>query len=218
MKPMDRYELELQNNKENRIITILDAAENLFAEKGIENTTMQEIANGSNLGVATIFRIFPKKEQIAVSIATRRLKKFLEIFERIHNIEATSIEKIEELMDYFLGELLFEESDNLKIIEDFDIYSMRLSEPIVDIEQYKEVYREISRTYASIIKQAIADGSIRTDIDIEKSLITLINTFAAFARKLSIQKSIFFIELDLEPEEQLKLLKKIILDYLTLER
>lgn len=214
MKPMDRYERELQKNKEIRIATILDAADNLFAQKGIERTTMQDIATAANLGVATIFRTFPKKEQIAVGIATRKLKKFLKLFKNIRNMQATSLEKIEALMDYFLEELLSEEDNDLKIIEDFNVYSMRLSNPIADIEQYKNVYQEISNTYTAIIKQAITDGSIRTDIDIEQSLVTLINTFGTFARKLSIQKDMVFIELDLEPEKQLELLKKIILDYL----
>ncbi len=214
MNPMDRYERELQKKKEYRIASILDAAEILFAQKGIERTTMQDIATTANLGVATIFRTFPKKEQIAVAIATKRLNKFLKLFKNINQMQATGLEKIEALIDYFLKELLSDDGNDIKIIEDFEIYSMRLTQPIADIEMYKEVYQEISKTYASILNQATKDNSIRKDIDIEKSLITLINTFATFARKLSIQKDIFFIELDLEPEEQLKLLKKIILDYL----
>lgn len=214
MKPMDRYEIERQKNREKRMEAILDAAEPLFAEKGIENTTMQDIATAANLGVATVFRIYPKKEKIAVGAATRKLKKILTVFEEIQEREATSLEKIEALLDHFLKELQSDEKDDIKIIEDFDIYSTRLTEPIEDIEQYKKVYREISRTYATIIKQGLEDNSIRSDINIEESLITLINTFATFARKLSIHKSIFFIELDLEPEKQLEILKKIIMDYL----
>lgn len=213
MKPMDRYELELKRNRENRIATVLDAAEVLFAKKGIEKTTMQEIADAANLGVATIFRLFPKKEQIAVGIATKRLKKFLGLFQNVHRMEIKSIEKIEVLMDHFLEE--FAEGNDFKMIEDFEVYSMLLSEPIEDTEQYQAVYREISRIYADIINTAIKDGSIRTDIDIEQSLITLINAFVSFAKKLSIQKAILFIELDVAPEKQLQMLKQVILDYLT---
>lgn len=215
MKPMDRYELELKKNRENRIAAVLDVAETLFAKKGIEKTTMQEIADAANLGVATIFRLFPKKEQIAVGIATRRMKKFLGIFQKINDMEASSIEKIEALMDHFLEG--FAEGNDFKMIEDFEIYTILLSEPIEDTEQYKAVYREISQIYAEIIKVAIQDGTIRADIDIEQSLITLINAFVTFAKKLSIQKSIVFIELDVAPEKQLKLLKRVILDYLTNE-
>ncbi len=215
MKPMDRYELELKKNRENRIAIVLDAAEILFAKKGIEKTTMQEIADAANLGVATIFRLFPKKEEIAVGTATRRLKKFLLLFQKVQSLEVTSIEKIERLMDHFLEQFLFAEGNDFKMIEDFEIYSLLLSEPIEDTQQYKVIYREISQIYAEIIKAAMKDGSIRTDINIEQSLLTLINAFVTFAKKLSIQKNIGFIELDLAPEKQLKLLKQVILDYLS---
>lgn len=215
MKPMDRYEAELQQNRVNRKETILGAAKSLFAEKGIENTTMQDIANEANLGIATVFRMFSKKEKIVVAIATQGLEEILEVFQKVKALEVTCIEKIEVLLDHFIESILNEGGERIKILEDFDMYSTRLEGPLEDIEQFQKVYKEVSKTYASIIEDGKKDGSIRSDIDYEASLITLINTFATFARKLAIQKSIFFIQLDLEPEKQLKLLHKIILEYLT---
>lgn len=215
MKPMDRYEAELQQNRVNRKETILGAAKSLFAQKGIENTTMQDIANEANLGIATVFRMFSKKEKIVVAIATQGLEEILEVFQKVEALEVTCIEKIEVLLDHFIESILNEGGERIKILEDFDMYSTRLEGPLEDIEQFQKVYKEVSKTYASIMEDGKKDGSIRSDIDYEASLITLINTFATFARKLAIQKSIFFIQLDLEPEKQLKLLHKIILEYLT---
>lgn len=215
MKPMDRYEAELQQNRVNRKETILGAAKSLFAQKGIENTTMQDIANEATLGIATVFRMFSKKEKIVVAIATQGLEEILEVFQKVEALEVTCIEKIEVLLDHFIESILNEGGERIKILEDFDMYSTRLEGPLEDIEQFQKVYKEVSKTYASIMEDGKKDGSIRSDIDYEASLITLINTFATFARKLAIQKSILFIQLDLEPEKQLKLLHKIILEYLT---
>lgn len=217
MKPMERYEMELKLNRERRRESILDAAEKLFAKNGIENTTMQQIANAANLGVATVFRIFPKKEKIAVAVATRNLENVLTVFQNVASLEATCLEKIEALLDHFLNKFLSENDETIKLLEDFDMYSTRLNEPMEDIEEFQKVYKEISKTYATIIEEGLKDGSIRPDIEIKESLITLINTFATFARKLAIHRSIFFIELDIEPEKQLAHLKKIILDYLKKE-
>ncbi len=215
MKPQDRYEAERQQNRENRIDEILDAAKTLFAQKGIEKTTMQDIANEANLGVATVFRMFSKKEKIAVSIATLALEEILAVFQRVAQMEVTCLKKIEALFDHFIENLRNERGEHIMILENFDVYSSRLKEPVEDIEQFKKVYKEVSKTYASIIEEGKRDGSIRSTIDISASLITLLNTFAIFARKLAIQKSIFFIELDLEPEKQLKLLRQIMIEYLT---
>lgn len=218
MKPSDRYEAERQQNKEMRKETILDAAKILFVEKGIDNTTMQDIATEANLGVATVFRLFSKKEKIVVVVATQGLKKILTVFQNAAALDVTALEKMEVLMDHFVGELKNKDGEHIGFLEDFDTYSSRLKEPIEDTERFKTVYKEVSSTFASIIEEGKKDSSIRKDIDIDASLITLINTFATFAKKLTVQKSVFFIELDMEPEIQLEVLRKIIIEYLTVQK
>lgn len=218
MKPADRYEAERQQNKENRKESILEAAKVLFEKKGIDNTTMQDIATEANLGVATVFRLFSRKEKIVVVVATQGLNKILSVFQKAAALEVTALEKVEVLMDYFVGELKNKEGEYIGLLEDFDMYSSRFKEPIEDTEQFKAVYKEVSSTFASIIEEGKKDGSIRKDIDVDASLITLINAFATFAKKLTVQKSVFFIELDIEPEIQLEVLRKIIIEYLTVQK
>lgn len=215
MKPLDRYEVERQQNREMRMEQILDAAKVLFMKKGIEKTTMQDIATEANLGVATVFRIFSKKERIAVIVATRRLEVISVTFKKIAMQNKTALRKIENILDRFTKDL--ENDSNIRMLEEFDMYSTRLEGPIEGIEEFQKVYKEVSLAFASIIAEGKKDGSIRANIDIEATLITLINAFGTFARKLAITKSIFFIELDLEPEKQLEQFRSIILDYLSAE-
>jgi len=214
MKPMERYNFERRQNREMREDTILNAAERLFAKKGIENTTMQDIADEANLGVATVFRLFQKKERIIVTVATRKLERILEIFQNIADMDITCFEKIERLLDHLMQNYYPDKNEAVKILENFETYASRITDEMEDFDLYKSVYREISRTFSKIIEDGLRDGSIRSDINIKETLITLVNAGATFSRKLTLQKSIFFIELDLEPEKQAALLKKIILDYL----
>ncbi|MEQ2525784.1 TetR/AcrR family transcriptional regulator [Bacillaceae bacterium CLA-AA-H227] len=215
MRPMERYDLEIHNNRKKRSEAILDAAEYLFAKNGIENTTMQEIADSTNIGVATVFRFFPRKEKIIVEIATKNLRDVLRVFQEISALQVTCLEKVEKLLEHFLTMLRSEHDDTIKMLENFDTYTSRLKEPLEGIDQFKTIYREISNVFSGIIEEGITDGTIRSDINIKETLITLINTVGLFARKLSIQKSILFIHLDLEPERQLEILKNIVLEYLT---
>lgn len=214
MKPSERYDAERRQNKVVRKDSILNAAKVLFEEKGIDNTTMQDIANEAGLGVATVFRLFSKKEKIVVAVAAEGLKEILAVFQKAAALDLSALDKIEVLMNNFIDQLKNKEGDYIGILEDFDTYSSRLHEPIEDIEQFKQVYKKISGTFSSIVEEGKKDGSIRKDINIDASLITLINTFAVFAKKLTIQKSVFFIELDIEPEIQLEVLRQIIIDYL----
>lgn len=54
---------------------ILDAAEILFLRKGLENTTMGDIARETGIHRATLYRYFPDRDPIAFEIAVRMLKK-----------------------------------------------------------------------------------------------------------------------------------------------
>ena len=53
-----------QAHIEARTKDILDAAMRMFARRGIENTTMQEIAREADLSAGAIYRYFPSKEEL----------------------------------------------------------------------------------------------------------------------------------------------------------
>ena len=54
---------------------ILDAAETLFLQKGLENTTMGDIAKETGIHRATVYRYFSDRDPIAFEIAVRMLKR-----------------------------------------------------------------------------------------------------------------------------------------------
>ncbi|MFX3635977.1 MAG: TetR/AcrR family transcriptional regulator [Candidatus Pristimantibacillus sp.] len=193
---------------------MLEAAEHLFTHKGIEKTTMQDIANQANIGVATVFRFFPRKEKLAVAVATKQLDMVLETFQAIAATPVSCLEKLDLLFNHSISLLEKKDSSNVKLLENFESFAANYKEPLEDIELFNSVYREISKVFSTIIQQGQHDGSIRTDLPIENTLTTIMNTFGIFARKLSLQKNILVVEPDLVPEEQLVILKHILLSYL----
>ncbi|HUS22816.1 MAG TPA: helix-turn-helix domain-containing protein [Aeromicrobium sp.] len=50
---------------------ILDAATAEFARRGVRRTTMNQIANAAGLGVATVYRRFPQKDQLIRAVILR---------------------------------------------------------------------------------------------------------------------------------------------------
>ncbi|WP_258394539.1 hypothetical protein [Paenibacillus sp. MDMC362] len=64
------------------------------------------------------------------------------------------------------------------------------------------------------MEQGIEYGSVQANLPISETLSTIVNTFAIFARMLSLQKNILVVEQDLAPEKQLAILKRILLNYL----
>lgn len=72
-----------QQNKEERMNRIIKQAEVLFLQDGFERVQMQDIADASELGVATLFRYFPKKDQLIVAAAVRNLAPTLDAFKEL---------------------------------------------------------------------------------------------------------------------------------------
>jgi len=213
MDPKDRYEQERNENRNQREQLILSSAERVFAEKGIEKTTMQNIAKEANLGIATLFRYFPKKEKLVVAVAVRMIEPVLEEFKSVSRLPLTCIDKIDRLLDQFIAPIRFNNELHIKFLEDFESYAAHSPEPLEDIEDFNNQYRKVSRVFSSIIQEGIDDGSLRPDLPVHDTLTTVVNATAIFARKLSLQ-SILRLESDLEAERQLDILKKIIMSYL----
>ncbi|QTH42540.1 TetR/AcrR family transcriptional regulator [Cohnella sp. LGH] len=214
MDPKSRYQQERNDGKEQRAIAIVDAATAVFIKKGIEKTTMQDIAKEANIGIATLFRYFPKKEKLVVAVAAKRTENTYETFRDISADSGTALEKLERLMDHFIADVERPDNPNIKFMEDFESYAAHSPEPLEDFESFNELYRATSREYSKIIREGQLDGSIRSDLSVSETLTTVINVFGIFSRKLSLQHNILSFVSDLDAGRQLEILKRMILDYL----
>ncbi|KTD84060.1 TetR/AcrR family transcriptional regulator [Paenibacillus etheri] len=211
MNPKTRYEKERSDGKQQRLCTILESAEQIFSQKGIEKSTMQDVATEANIGIATLFRYFPRKEKLIVAVATRMLEPMLDYFKYVADLPRTCLEKIEMLFNFFI-----QDQNHLSIIfmVNFESYASHLNEPVEDVLDFNALNRKIWHEYSRIIQNGVEDGSIRADLPVKETLITLMNSFALFSRKLTMKKNILLLESDLDSDKQLELLKQIFLDHL----
>jgi AcrR family transcriptional regulator len=211
MNPKTRYEKERSDGKQQRLFAILEAAEQVFSQKGIEKSTMQDVASEANIGIATLFRYFPRKEKLIVAVATRMLEPMLDYFKYVADLPNTCLEKIEKLFDFFI-----QDQNHLSIIfmVNFESYASHSSEPVEDVLNFNALNRKIWHEYSRIIQNGVEDGSIRAGLPVKETLITLMNSFALFSRKLTMKKNILLLESDLDSDDQLELLKRIFLDHL----
>lgn len=66
-----------------RVAAILDAAEQVFAEKGFEAATMTEIAARSKTAIGSLYRFFPNKDVLARAFLSDYVEKVLETLDGI---------------------------------------------------------------------------------------------------------------------------------------
>lgn len=76
---------------------LIDVARQLFAHKGVENTTMNDIASASDKGRRTIYTYFKSKTEIFNAVVNREAQS---IIERIADIPSMPISPEEKLMNF----------------------------------------------------------------------------------------------------------------------
>ena len=204
--------------KERRSQHILQAAFTVFSRKGFEWSTMQDVADEAELGVATVFRYFPKKNKLIIAVMVDILEGRLPTFERILTSEGNCLQKFEMLLDHYLRISEPELMDSMKLLEAFEIYAAFSQEPMEDIANYHKAYSDIVNVILDIIKEGKEDLSIRQDLSIEETLGAISNVFGLFTRKLSFFESVRMGNLVILPIEQAIIVKNIFLDYLKPEK
>ncbi|MBN2716045.1 MAG: TetR/AcrR family transcriptional regulator [Deltaproteobacteria bacterium] len=81
---------------------ILSVAEELFAQKGLQNTSVADIAQAAEFGVGTLYRYFADRETLISSLLTQRITEHYDALEAAINSELTPPETIDRLIEAFL--------------------------------------------------------------------------------------------------------------------
>lgn len=73
---------------------LIDAARQVFARKGIERTTMNDIATASQKGRRTLYMYFKNKEEISNIVIENEMERLYEMLEAIEKKELSADEKL----------------------------------------------------------------------------------------------------------------------------
>ena len=66
-----KRKLEQENIKNQKMEEVLNAALKVFCKQGIDNTKMTDIAEEAEIGIASLYRYFKTKPDIAVEVGCR---------------------------------------------------------------------------------------------------------------------------------------------------
>lgn len=194
---------------------MIQAAKELFAEHGFEKTTMQKIADESGVGVATLFRYFPKKEHLIIEVIKEVIEQQVPIFEKIIESNKTGIEKMDEVLTAYIMYINEENSISSKLLEAFEVYIAFIPIEVGLLEEIHRAYGKISGIILKIINEGKKDGSIQLSQTNEVIISTIMNMFGTAVKKYSLYSLIpedVFIAAP--KKENLIIVKDIILSYL----
>src|ERR1017187_439483 len=163
---------------------ILEAAEELFDQRGIDQVTMAEIIAASGLRASTIYQYFSSKDDIVWAILEEVIADLAERAKAATSGAKTALDKITALLDLMADDLTRNRA-KVRFLAQFDAMYARHwpAERLLTLEA--QISPEGFQQFATLIREGIADGSLRADLDPELTLHAVVNAVAGAQRRLA---------------------------------
>ena len=148
--------------------SIMDAAEELFEEKGYYATSIDDIAYSTGISKSTLYVYFKSKQMIWDSIVCKYMKLLLETAKKTAESKGSFEDR------YY--KLCFDLEEQFEAHPLF--YKGTLGKISMDMENelYKKIYEtgeEINEAIAVFIRSGIEEGAVRKDLDIYPAVIMM---------------------------------------------
>jgi TetR/AcrR family transcriptional regulator len=152
-----------EREKEQRRNDIIDAAEKIFFTKGMDHSTMDDVAEEAELSKGTLYLYFKSKEDIQFAIFMRgsgilmnmmkdRLSEHKSGYENLLELAEISIEFSKRYKEYFQFFLFFQSSN----LENMNIQQKQLEKYLMEQSPLAMV--------SDCVRKGIEDGTLRSDI------------------------------------------------------
>jgi len=207
---MSKREQQKQQRRQN----IIQIAKDLFLEQGVQTIQMQDVATAADIGIATLFRYFPKKEFLMIAATNVIIDEMATDVGRIVEQSVSAYEKVEQILEYYLGATQDPQLRLAKYFESFDLYEKIAEESPEQYAEYLSVRRRLAQILLTVAEQGMRDRSLRIDIDLDLFIMTMVQNFSIFTYKSSLTKHDTNLSTLLSSDKQLAMMKDVFLRYI----
>ncbi len=184
-------------------ITIIETAEQLFADTGFDGTSVRDIADKAGINVAMISYYFGSKEKLLEALFNYRSEDtILKLEEMLRNKEMQPLEKINMLIDYYI-EKFQKQNCFYKIMMREQVTNQR-GETGALIQSFKMRNQLLVK---QLINEGQKTGDFSKNIDVAILMATLVGTVGHLVGTQHYYKNINNLQ-DMPDEQFQKLLKK----------
>jgi AcrR family transcriptional regulator len=163
---------------------ILDASEKLFDRHGIDRVTMSDIVSASGLRTSTLYQYFSSKDDIVWAIVEEVLAESTERAKAATKGAGTALDKITALVNLFADDLVNHQA-KVRFMAQFDAMYARdwPADRLLALEA--QISPEGFQQLGWLIREGVADGSLRADLQPELTLHAVINAVVGAQRRLA---------------------------------
>lgn len=164
---------------------LLDAAQRLFDEHGIDRVTMAEIIATSGVRASTLYQYFQNKDEIVWVLVAEIMSASTEAGRQLmERPGVTALGKITSLLE-LMAEDLAHRTAQVRFMAQFDaMYARQWSaEHLLSLEA--RIFPEGFAGLIGLLREGIADGSLRPDLNPELTLHSVMNAVVGAQRRLA---------------------------------
>src|SRR6266567_4714287 len=158
MQPVTAPRSLKEKQRKEREALILQAAEEVLAEKGYHETSVDEIAARVGIAKGTVYLHFASKEELVVALFERDMQNFLQMVAKQVDTAASAREKMEAILQVMYGEIF---SKRIQLL-----YSMYQSPELRRNFGEKGCMRELWEELAARISSLLEEGKAAGEFDV----------------------------------------------------
>ncbi len=172
------------SHRERQRRRILDAAGRLFDECGIDRVTVADIVNAAGIRASTLYEYFSNKDDVVWAIlADIMADSAARARERMETAK-TALDKITALLE-FMADGLTNDASTVRFMAQFDAMYAREWSPDRLLSLEAQIGTGGFAFFGDLIRDGIADGSLRADLDPDLTMHAVINAVIGAQRRLA---------------------------------
>ncbi len=191
---------------------ILESGFRIFAEKGIEKVTMNDIAEAAEIGIASLYRYYPSKPAIVLAVGTWVWDEFSKENRKKQSELQTTDQTGAEMFDFYLEsflDLYREHKDLLRFNQFFNVYLQIEDVSNEQLKGYTDIIDAVEMRFAETYRKGKEDGTLRTDMSAEEMFSVTAHLMLAAVTRYAVGL-VYTVDTDIEKE--LLLLKEMMID------
>lgn len=203
-----------EQQKQQRRQNIIQIAKELFLEHGVKTIQMQDVATAADIGIATLFRYFPKKEYLMIAATNAITDEMASDIGKIIEQTVTAYEKIDQILDYYMEMTNDPQLRLAKFFESYDLYEKIAEESPEQYAEYLSARGRLAGILFTLGEQGQRDGSLRSDVDLDVFILTMVQNYSLFSFKSSLTRHDTSLSSLLSSDKQLAMMKDVFLRYI----
>lgn len=191
----------------------LEAGFQLFSARSIEAVKLQDVADASGCGIATLYRYFDNKSTLLLEIAGWKWRLFFEENRKRRALQDLTEMTAAEMFDFYLDsfvELYRSNKELLRFNQFLNIY-LRSEEAGADTKQlYQKLMDPAAAYFHTMYEKAKQDHTVRTDISLQEMFSLTIHLMLAAVTRYAV--GLVYEPEGFDGEKELELLKDLLFE------